>query len=214
MIELNSVVVILMVEALAALLLLVIGLWLWSRKKKSGDFHMAQTLIDDLDEAKELRTENLGKLIAAHCALAPNELQTLLKEIDRREKALYQQIIQLFLNHDPNVLKDVDDYIQDLAQPYCAMLKAVGNNSPALEEAEHQADLENANQQIVQLTKKNTALAKQLQLALKTVDEVSDEYTQLFNGNKHELELRASYKRLLQAFQSIEAEIEKTQIPL
>jgi hypothetical protein len=214
MIELNSVVLILMVEALVALLLLLIGLWIWSRKKKSGDFKVAHDLIDELDDSKTVRTHKLGKLIADNCVLDPGELQILLKDVDVREKALYQQIIQIFLNRDPKILKEVDEYIQDLAKPYCAMLKHAGNNVLAFEDSQEGADLAVAKQDIKRLTEHNSALTEQLRLALKTVDEVSDEYTRIFNGNKNESELRASYKRVLHTFQAIEGEIKQSQVRL
>ncbi|MCX7086900.1 MAG: hypothetical protein NTV00_02480 [Methylococcales bacterium] len=210
MIELDSVVVILMIEALVALFLLVMGLYLWSRKKKSGDFQVAHALINQLGETHTLRTERLENLIVESCELEAGDLQALLKNIDVREKALYQQIIQVFLNRDPKVLKELDAYIQDLSKPYCAMLKKVGgNNAPnaaatATAAAAAEADLAIAQEKIARLMDKNSAITQQLQLALRTVDEVSDEYTQMFNGTKGEIELRASYRRFMRIFQSIE----------
>lgn len=216
MIELNSVIVILMAEALVALLLLVIGIWLWSRKKKSGDFVIARTLINELDESKTVRSEKLEELISQQGVVNP-ELQILLKEIDVRQKALYRQIIQLYLNHDPGLLKAVDETIQDLAQPYSAMLKHAGspvpvsNLSPVIKEVEYDNGLDAAKQKIMRLSIENTALTEQLRLALKTLDEVSDEYSRVFNGNKSEAELQASYKRLVRVFQVIEGEVKKTE---
>jgi hypothetical protein len=214
MIELNSVVVILLIEAIVALLLVLLGLWIWSRKKKSSDFQVAHELIDELDEDKSLRTHKLGKLITGSCALDSGELETLLQDIDVREKALYRQIIQIFLNRDPKVLKAVDKYIQDLAHPYCALLKSVENTAPVAEVPDNGPELAAARQDITRLTEQNTMLAEQLHLALKTADEVSDEYARIFNGSKNELELRASYKRVMYLFQSIEANIKKNQVSL
>ena len=208
MIELDSVVVILMIEALVALFLLVLGLYLWSRKKKSGDFQVAHALINQLGETHTLRTERLGNLIIERCELEAGDFEALLKNIDAREHALYQQIIQVFLNRDPKVLKELDAYIQDMSKPYCAMLKKVGNNTPnaaaTAATATAEADLAIAQEKIARLMDKNSTITQQLQLALRTVDEVSDEYTQMFNGTKGEVELRASYRRFMRIFQSIE----------
>lgn len=206
MIELNSVVMILMVEALVALLLLC-GWWLWrARKTKTQDFILAESLVDDIDDTAAQHSQKLAVLLNECCQLEESTKAALLKDIALHEKALYRLFVQLFLDRDTSQLKELQGYLFDLDKPYCKMLQygSVDYQQAALDKIAptRNQELEFANKEIVRLADENAVLSSQLQEALKTIENISEEYARVFNNTQNEVELRESAKKVLAVFQN------------
>jgi hypothetical protein len=201
MIDLNSIVVILMAEALAALFLIILVFFLLSRKKSSGEQVAAHQLIDKLEGTKNFKTKKLGKMISDHCAIEQDELKELLREISHSERILYQNIIQVFLNKDTSLLKKIDQQIDGLSEPYCKILTRYSGNTAGVEKREV---VEN---KISEQTQENMRLSEQLSAAMSTMDEISSEYTRVFSGTQTELELENSSKKMFTIFHEAEQRI-------
>ncbi len=211
MIELNSLVVILTLEALIGLLGLVIWLLYSARKISNKNFTAAEQLIENLDQSEAARIQKLSTLITQNSALAEHELKALLQDIALHEKALYRTVVQAILGQDPLALYELDEYIFALAKPYCKLLQ-IESSAPQSEVAQHDGldnagtlnnqamELQFAQKEIVRLADENTELITQLQAALKAADEISEEYSRVFNGKQEEDELRASAQRMLAIF--------------
>lgn len=211
MIELNSVVVILTLEALVGLLAVVIWLLYSARKLSNKNFNVAEQLIENLDQTEAARIQKLSALITQNSTVAGHELKALLQDIALHEKALYRMVVQAILGQDPLSLYELDEYIYALAKPYCKLLQ-IEPNAPQVELEQqagltdmeggnnHAMELQFAQKEIVRLADENTELIAQLQVALKAADEITEEYSRVFNGKQEEDELRASAQRMLAIF--------------
>jgi len=202
MIEVDSVLIILMVEILAGLLLLAVVFFIFYHKRRSKERTDAHKLIDKLEEAEVIRTKKLGKRINENCQIDNEKLRAILKEINHCEHELYQQILQIFLKRDGALLKEIDHYVNKLSTPYCNILR----DSVTAADNGNNSELEEAKAQISCLKKEGAILAEQLQMAMQTMDEISSEYTRVFSGSQSELELENSSKKMMRIF----ADAEKT----
>ncbi len=201
MIELNSVFVVLMTEAFAGLILLTVGFLLFSRKKDLGEQTAAHKLIDKLEDNEYTKTKKLEDMITENCNIAPDEVKELLNEISSSERILYQQIIQMFLNRDVEMLNDMDQYIDGISEPYCKIIRYSSGNT------EESNALEVAEDKIESLMQQAERLGEQLTVSMKTMDEISAEYTRVFSGTQTELELENSSKKMFSIFQDAEQRI-------
>ena len=201
MIELNSVFVVLMAEALAGLVLLVLVFLLFSRKKNSGEQTAANKLIDKLEDTENVKAKELGNMIAENCNIAPDVVKGLLDEISASERVLYQQMIQMFLKKDIKLLKDMDQYIDNISDPYCKIIRH------SLANVDESGALEAAEEKIERLMQQTERLGEQLTVAMNTMDEISAEYTRVFSGTQTELELENSSKNMFTIFHDAEQQI-------
>jgi len=202
MIELDSVLIILMIEALAALLLLAAVFFVFYHKRRSKERTDVHQLIDKLEDADGIRTKGLEERIHANCQVDNEKLKLILKEINTCEHELYQKIVQIFLKRDGALLKEIDHSINRLSTPYCNILR----ESVAAGDSGNNSELEEAKAQISRLKREGARLAKQLQMSMQTIDEISSEYTRVFSGTQSEMELENSSKKMLCIF----ADAEKT----
>jgi len=208
MMAINPVFVVIMAESLAALLLLFVGILFFRRRKKGHENATAEALISQLEETEAIRCKKLGLMLAEHCQLDEQAVQDYIREINQQEKSLYQQIIQMFLSRDPELLKEVDQSIHNLSEPYCKILLHK-HNSETLPASD--ADVfQQGKKAINQLRQENDRLAEQLQTAMNTMDEISSEYTRMFNGTKSEIELQNSCQKMLAIFQEALSRVQKT----
>ncbi len=201
MIELNSIVVILMAEALGALFLIVLIFFLLSKKKSSTEQVAAHELIDKLEDTGNFKSKKLGEMLSEECKIDSSEINEFLKDIGHSERVLYQKIIQIFLNKDANLLKGIDKQIDDLSEPYCKLLTNYSGDAKGSEK------LEEMQNNVAQHTLENQRLSDQLTTAMNTMDEISREYTKVFSGTQTELELENSSKKMFAVFREAEQRI-------
>ena len=108
MVELDSVMFIVMVEALLALSLVIVLLLFFARKKKDKEQIALSALIDKVQDTEKIKVKQMNELISTHCELEPGVINELLAEVQVSERNLYQQIIKIFLNRDTQLLGDID----------------------------------------------------------------------------------------------------------
>ncbi len=203
MIELDSALIVLMVEALAVLVVMASSALFFSAKRKSRERAAAHELISRLEDAEAKRSKKLGELIKENCDIDNEKLREVLQEIRDCEHALYQQILHIFLQRDVALLKEIDRYINKLAMPYCKILQ----EATATADPSGGQELEQARLEIGRLKKEGKQLGDQLQTAMQTMDEISAEYTRVFSGKQTELELENSSKKMLKIFADAEKSI-------
>ena len=201
MIELNSVFVVLMVEGFAGLILLVLGFFLFSRTKNLGEQATASKLIDKLEDTENIKAKQLESMIAENCTIEPDVVKGLLNEISSSERILYRQMIQMFLNRDVELLNDMGQYIDNISEPYCKIIRHSSGNG------EGSGTLKVTEEKIEELMSKNERLSRQLTVAMNTMDEISSEYTRVFSGTQTELELENSSKKMLAIFHDSERQL-------
>lgn len=192
----DSVMVILAAEALAVLTLLVIALFCFSRNRKGKEMAEIDRFINDLEDHSFEKGERLQQFIGENCSLSEAEIESVLQQVSASERALLQDIIRLFLKREMALLQGIEQRIEQLAEPYQNLVTNAGHGQQPLvsheneDLAQKQAGLERVNQQLV----------RQLDTAMKTIDEMSAEYTRVFSGNQTALELENSSKKMMQIF--------------
>ncbi len=192
----DSVVVILAAEAFAVLLLLVIVLFYLSQNRKGKEMAEIERFIVDLEDHSFEKGERLQRFIGEPCSLSEAEIDTVLQQVSASERALFQDVIRLFLKRELALLQGIEQRIEQLAEPYQNLVTSAGSAQHAqaggadAEQVQKQVGLERVNQQLV----------RQLDTAMKTIDEMSAEYTRVFSGNQTALELENSSKKMLQIF--------------
>lgn len=201
MIELDSIFVVLLIEAFGGLILLVLSLLVFSRNKSSSEEAAAHELIDKLEDTEKIKVKKLGVMIAENCDINEQQLSSVLGEIVQGERVLYQNIIQMFLNKDTELLTEIDQCIDNLSEPYCKILK---QSSGEVAVPEKQLEMENGMHQLVEENKK---LSEQLNMSMSTMDEISAEYTRVFSGTQTELELENSRKKMMRIFRDAQTQV-------
>ncbi len=192
MIELDSLIVVFMLEASLALFLLIIALFLFRKNNRKGELVVSAKVIEKLQDTENIKAKKLNALFSTHCDLDANALNELLGEIKSSERTLYQQIIRIYLTKDAKSLNKIDQHIENLAEPYCKVLTY--SSGGAEKEKQYEEKLQ-------QLMGENERLGEQLTIAMTTMDEISAEYTRVFSGTQTELELENSSKKMFNIFQ-------------
>lgn len=190
MMALDSALVILLAEALAAIILLAGALFFISRNKRNKEIQAINSFINQMDEQAEFKNKPLNQLLSETCGLNSKEVRATLQNVSDSERALMKKVIQLFLEREMTLLNEIDRCIGDLSEPYCRLLANM-TSTPKASISETDQGLERVNQQLV----------RQLNTAMQTIDEITAEYTRVFSGNQSELELENSSKKMLQIFQ-------------
>lgn len=201
----DSALMIFMAEALAVLIVSILGIWFFFRRKRSREFAAINQFIDQLDEAAELKNKPLSQLLNNGCGLSEAQIESVLLEITESERALFQRVIQLFLQREMTLLPEIDQSIGSLSEPYCRVIgnmashHSQGGGTSSNDDNSHAGALERINQQLV----------RQLDTAMQTIDEITAEYTRVFSGQQSALELDNSRKKMLQIFQDAEQQIKQ-----
>jgi septal ring factor EnvC (AmiA/AmiB activator) len=92
--------------------------------------------------------------------------------------------------------------VQNISEPYCKLL---GNIAPAVDDDA----LKKAQQEISHLKKQLQKQSQQMETAMRTMNELSVEYTQIFAGRRTELELQNSSKKMLALFHESLQQVKK-----
>lgn len=204
MMELDSAIVILMAEALAAMILLVLVLIFMSRKKRGNETVEIDRFISKLEDEEAIKTQQLEKILL-ESGVNRQALDSVLKEVTATERALLQRVIQLFLQRDLAHLEDIDQLVANLSDPYCRLLAESSNAATSVDSA-----VAGKEQRVAGIERVNQQLIKQLDTAMKTIDEITAEYTRVFSGNQTALELENSSKKMQQIFLEAEQRIKSS----
>lgn len=195
----DPVVVILAMEALAVFTLLGVVLFFIARNRRGREIAEIDRFISELEEQTFVKNRWLEQFLGENCSMSPADIESLLQDVNASERALFQDVIRLFLKRELALLNEIGQRIGELTEPYQNLLANHGGGSPAAtadgaQPPNKQAGLERINQQLV----------RQLDTAMKTIDEMSAEYTRVFSGNQTALELENSSKKMLQIFHDAE----------
>ncbi len=202
MIELSPVVVIILLESLLILILLVLIVPFLSHRKKAATQNAAQSLVKKLKKNKTNRNEQLDKILTESTNLQDEQRNDFLEEIAGTEKTFYQYLLRMFFNRDTELLKKIDKQVQSISEPYCKILSNIAPvvDDDASKQAQKEIDL---------LKKELQKQSQQMDTAMRTMNELSVEYTQIFAGRRTELELQNSSKKMLGLFYESMQQIKK-----
>jgi hypothetical protein len=195
----DSVVVIFAAEALAFLTLLVIALFFISRNKRGKEMADIDHFITELEEQSVVKNRWLEQFLGESCGMLPAEIEPLLQQVNASERALFESVVRLFLKRELVLLNEIEQRIGELSEPYQNLLATRGGTAPV-----ERLNESGQASQLVGLERINQQLVRQLDNAMKTIDEMSAEYTRVFSGNQTALELENSSKKMLQIFHDAE----------
>lgn len=205
MIEVHSLVAVFVVEALAALFLLVVVFTFFISRRKSKERSAAKDLVNKLKDSESSRKESLGDRLSESCELDPSKIDHVIAEIDGQEKNLYQQIVKMFLGRDAALLAEIDKSVQALSDPFCRLLSEIASSEKV--DSAMSSAIETANLEIQRLRGESERLSEQLGMAMQTMDEVSSEYSKMFGSSKDSEELDISRKRMLNTYKRAEEQM-------
>jgi uncharacterized protein YggT (Ycf19 family) len=205
MIELNSITVVLLVEALIVLLLLIIIFLMVYRNRNSVNQTAVHKLINKLEKDDKYKTKDLGNVFTESCGIDQALSEETINEISIKERKLYKQIVKIFFNRDIKLLAKVDQHINSLSEPYISLIRnSVVNNQAETKE------LVFTKNKINSLEQENDMLREKVAAATDTMKEISDEYMRVFRGTQTELELRKSSIKMFQTFRETKKRIENS----
>ena len=202
MIEVDSLVAIFVIEALAGLFLIVVGFTFFISRRKNKERSAAKDLVNKLKNGERARKENLGSQLTESCELDTATIDNVLAEIDGQEKRLYQQLVKMFLGRDAALLAEIDKSVQALSDPFWKLLSEMGA-AEKVDSAMSDA-IDTANSEIERLRGESERLSEQLGMAMQTMDEVSSEYSKMFGSSKDTEELDISRTRMLNTYKYAE----------
>jgi hypothetical protein len=125
-------------------------------------------------------------------------IDELFDEVREKESKMYQHIVKIFLKKEPDDIKTLDVHMDEISAPYWKALKEVVERSQL--KAEDGADLTAIRAELELSLNEKDRLSEQLSTALKTLDEVSNEYVNMFEGKKEREELNKSKSRVMDCF--------------
>lgn len=125
-------------------------------------------------------------------------IDELFDEVREKESKMYQHIVKIFLKKEPDDIKTLDVHMDEISAPYWKALKEVVERSQL--KAEDGADLTAIRAELELSLNEKDRLSEQLSTALKTLDEVSNEYVNMFEGKKEREELNKSKARVMDCF--------------
>ncbi|MDD1622308.1 MAG: hypothetical protein LUQ11_12595 [Methylococcaceae bacterium] len=207
MMELDSALVILMAEVLVVMIALALTLFFIGRNRRHKELAEIEQFINRMGDEELLKSRMLETILVENCGIDGDAAAMTLREVSDAERALLQRIIQLFLERNPALLSEIDQLIANLSDPYCKLLAGgsatvTGGGTGAASGSGSGVD-----NKIAGLERINQQLVRQLDTAMKTIDEITAEYTRVFSGNQTALELENSSKKMQQIFQDVERNI-------
>lgn len=205
MMTLDSALVILLVEGLVVMMVLGLTVFFISRNRRAKEMAEIERFINQLSDEEVIKSRKLETILTEKCGIDSHTAAVTLREVGDAERALLQRIIQLFLQRSPALLNEIDQLIVNLSDPYCKLM-AAGPSSSSLASTASGSETISSNK-AAGLERINQQLVRQLETAMKTIDEITAEYTRVFSGNQTALELENSSKKMQQIFHDVEQQI-------
>ena len=165
-------------------------------RRKKTDHKAIQTLTKKIKTNVAARKEKVGE-DGAFSSFNDKLLDELFVEVQQKESKMYQQIVRIFLKRDAEDLKTIDVHLDGMSAPFWKALKEVIEQSQI---KMGDADLSSLNSELAIALNEKERLSEQLVVALRTLDDVSNEYANMFEGKKEQEELRSSKDRVMDHF--------------
>ncbi|MBQ0724121.1 MAG: hypothetical protein KBT50_00800 [Cycloclasticus sp.] len=167
--------------------------YLGGRQKKEAH-NAIKSLTKKIKKNSEERKGTVADDVA-FSAMDEEQKKELLVEIQQTESKLYQHVAKLFLQKDVSDLALLDAHVNEISVPYLKAIKSAAVHSEA--QNSNALEVSELNSQLSTVLDEKERLSQQLGAALKTLDEVSNEYANMFDGSKDKDELIKSKARML-----------------
>jgi hypothetical protein len=188
--------VVLLEVLFAVLAILGLVFFIYKGKKKTMD-KAIQVLVKKIKTNAVTRKEKVNE-DEIFSSFDSKLIDELFDEVREKESKLYQHIVRIFLKKEASDLKSLDTYMDEISEPYLKALKEVVEQSQM--NVQGGTELSAVDADLALAVNENERLSEQLSSALKTLDEVSNEYANMFDGKKEREELNKSKTRVMDYF--------------
>lgn len=191
---------VLLAEALVIVVIILAAILFLTMKRKNNDRAAVGNLIQSIDLTTDQRALELEEQLAGVPGLDEDALRDTLASAKQNEKALYQHIITLYLKRDAKLLNQLSLKVDGLTSPYMKVMSQLqGATAKTADQSEQLQQLQDKLEQTVQEKRR---LSKELRVVSTTLEEVSDEYAQMFGGSRGIEEINASRMRMQRIIES------------
>jgi hypothetical protein len=207
--ELNSAFSIVWLEGFLVLVVLgLLALYTFKSTQKK-EISQIDEFVSAVIEEASFRNHTLETILCKQYGMNGHQVGQMLQKLSVHETTLIQRIIQMYLQRDPALLTDIDQLISNINQYYCQLLTQTHPLESNSSQAEANASDTAQEVKTLNLEHVNELLIKQLDTAMHTIEDMSNEYTRVFSGNQTALELENSSKKMLQLFIETEQTLRK-----
>ena len=182
----------------AIIVILVLSYLFRNERKRTDDRSEVNKVIKRIKKDKDSRQEELKEVLHIP-SMDQLELDDLLNEIHYNESKLYQHVVKIFLKKEVTHLKALDKHVKSLSDPYWKILKK--RSEETIESPGNEEELKQLQTGLQVALDEKDRLSEHLAMALKTLDEVSAEYTNMFDKDADLTELNESKKRMMAYFE-------------
>lgn len=178
-----------------AVVVLVFYIFFKNKSKKELERELIIKIIQGKEDDKEFREKELKEQLNMP-SIDPAGLDGVVSEIQSNELKFYQYVIKVFLQKEVSHLKLLEKYVNSLSSPYWQIL----NEHCTKFVSANEADLKKLKGKLKVAQQEEKHLSERLGIALKTLDEVSDEYTNMFDKEAGLDDLMESKARMIGFF--------------
>ncbi len=173
MIEISPVGVLVLGELLLGLTLVVLGLVVVTVIRGSRDRRAAATLIATVKAEEDARKQALRAILEDRYEYRGDQLEQAVRDINLKEKLLYQAVIGLYLRRDAAALAQLHIDVQALVEAY----RALKSPRPAAVD-----DGAENNPELARLEEENQRLAEELRITMDSMARMLSEYSSMFGS--------------------------------
>jgi hypothetical protein len=178
----------LLVSSLLSIFLLTLNL-----RRKKRDRGAVQQLINEIKEAEGKRQSETQEIFRHRYGIQGEALESLVTDIDRQEKAFYQRLINLYLQHDTEAMATLHLAFQDATEPYRSMEIPQADTEVVPDQGETQSV------ELERLQQENARLSQELAISKDTLGRMLTEYASMYTGGNGEV---LDKEKMLQMFQA------------
>ena len=178
----------LLVSSLISIFLITFNL-----RRKKRDRGAVQHLISEIKEGEGKRQSETQEICRHRYGIQGEALESLVTDIDRREKAFYQRLINLYLQQDTEAMATLHLAFQDATEPYRSM------EVPQADTEVVPVRSETRSVELERLQQENARLSQELAISKDTLGRMLTEYASMYAGGKGEV---LDKEKMLQMFQA------------
>jgi len=185
----------LVLEALVVVLIICGVVAFLNVKRKQKDRAGVNSLIQSIGLTSDQHALQLEDQFAGAEDADPEAVKELIKSAKANEKALYQHIVSLYLKRDANMLSQLGSKVNGVTDTYLSLMDLL--SAPSTTPTVDPEELAALKMELDQAITEKRRLSKELRTVTNTLEDVSDEYAQMFGGTPAFDEIKASKARMM-----------------
>lgn len=185
--ETLTVSLIIIAEISLVLFLIVMVMIIVRIRQQRRDHRLAVALVNRIKQNQPSRLQQLAGLLQTSSDIAAAEAESRARELLVSEKALYSDVLKMFLGHDREKILQLDQDVTSLADAYQHMYDQSDANE---QEQSSESLLLRMRRENSMLREERDTLRASLELSMKTIENMTSEYASMYEGGHKEGEQR------------------------